>query len=267
MSKLLRCVGSAIDSCIVASAEAAKACVREILRHCTQLAGAASAFTLDLIHRPGYYARQASRFPEQPPRSHSPQPPSSCAFRPAGSRSAAGKRPAFCVWLWQRTFGLLISIAHVLLSLLLPRALFRSIVDGFGLWFCCGYSAARANHETRLRRAPSELNFQSPAPASTGFLEDACVVLISRIHRAASFLRLQVQRLFGLDPSKNAHGAAAAAAAASLTDSTQHPLQPQQQQQQQQKQKHYVDPHDCSLNSDVSARFGLSVSRLVSKAG
>ncbi len=250
---MLRFVGSSIDGCIAAGAEATKACVREIFRHCSQLTGAVSAFTLDLVHSRGYYAGQASRFSGRPPRQDSPPPPSASTFR-AVNKTSSGKKSRYYVRLLRKLLALFWSFVHVLFSLFLPRAIFGRILGNTG----------RVTAGDRLRRAPSELNFQSPSPASTGFLEDACVHILSFIDRSGAFLRRPVRYIFGLNLNNNAHpatsviastalgNAAVAAKAAAKLDTTLPPPHP---------------PQDVLLNSDVSARFGLSVSSIVSKAG
>jgi hypothetical protein len=256
---MLRFIGSSIDGCIAAGAEATKACVREIFRHCSQLTGAASAFTLDLVHSRGYYAGQASRFSGRAPRQDSPPPPSASTFRSVVNKSSVGKKTRLHSRLLQKLLALFWTFAHVLFSLFLPRSIFGRISDNAGRG-----SGGRATAGVRLRRAPSELDFQSPSPASTGFLEDACVHILSFIDRAGAFIRRPVRFVFGLNVRKGHPaddsfitssalcGAAVESQAAVKLDETQPPPPPQ---------------HDAVPITDVSSRFGLSVSSIVSKAG
>ena len=94
---MFRLIGSSIDGCIAAGTEATKACVREIFRHCSQVTGAVSAFTLDLVHSRGYYAGQASRFNGRAPRQESPPPPSASTFRAAVSKGSSVTKRRFHV--------------------------------------------------------------------------------------------------------------------------------------------------------------------------
>ena len=259
MTSIFRFVGSSIDGCIAAGTEATKACVREIFRHCSQITGAASAFTLDVVHSRGYYAGQASRFNGRTPRQDSPPPPSASPFRAVVNRSSGERRPRFHVRLIRKLLTLFWSFALVLFSLFLPRAIFRRMVG----------NAGRAAAGPRLRRAPSELNFQSSSSASTGFLEDACVHVLSFIDRSGAFLRRPVRYIFNLN-NNNSRAAAppaadptalSGAAANDAAESSDPPPNIERSQLQ------LEPPEAVPPNSDLSARFGLSVSRIVCKAG
>jgi hypothetical protein len=244
-ARMFRLIGSSVDGCIAAGAEATKACVREIFRHCSQITGAVSAFTLDLVHSRGYYAGQATRFNGRAHRQDSPPPPSASTFRGVVNKSSSGTRSRFHVRLLKRFFALLWSLAHVLFSLFLPRTIFVRFMG----------NAGRVTTGARLRRAPSELNFQSPSPASTGFFEDLCVHILSFIDRAGAFLRRPVRYIFGLNVNKSAASAASAAAlSTSLTAASEGQTANSADQPQ-------------APDSDLSARFGLSVSSIVCKAG
>jgi hypothetical protein len=257
ISRMFRFIGSSIDGCIAAGAEATKACVREIFRHCSQITGAVSAFTLDVVHSRGYYAGPASRFNGRAPRQDSPPPPSASTFRAVVNKFSGVKKPRFHARLARKMFALFLTLAHVLFSLFLPRAIFGRILGNTGR-----ATSGRATGD-RLRRAPSELNFQSLSPSSTGFLEDVCVHILSFIDRAGSLLRRPIRYMFGLDVSRGSHAlapvvtstasfnAAVETRATAKQDETQPPPQPQ----------------DVLQNSDISARFGLSVSSIVCKAG
>ena len=242
---MFRLLGSSVDGCIAAGAEATKACVREIFRHCSQITGAVSAFTLDLVHSRGYYAVQASRFNGRTPRQDAPPPPSASTFRGVVNKSSAGTRSRFHVRLLKKFFALLWSLAHVLFSLFLPSTIFVRFMG----------NAGRVTTGARLRRAPSELNFQSPSPASTGFFEDLCVHILSFIDRAGAFLRRPVRYIFGLNANKSAASASSAVAlSTSLTAAS-----------EDQTAKSIDQPQVPDF--DLSARFGLSVSSIVCKAG
>ena len=251
---IFRFVGSSIDGCIAAGTEATKACVREIFRHCSQITGAASAFTLDVVHSRGYYAGQASRFNGRAPRQDSPPPPSASPFRAVVNKSSGERRPQFHVRILRKLLALFWSVAHVLFSLFLPRAIFGRMTGNTG----------RAAAGSRLRRAPSELNFQSLSPASTGFLEDACVHVLSFIDRAGAFLRRPVRYLFRLNRSSSVHSPAPAAAPTALSAAV--GVDPAGTNLEK-AQPQLEPPEAAPPNSDLSARFGLSVSRIVCKAG
>jgi hypothetical protein len=260
--RMLRIIGSSIDGCAAAGAEATKACVREIFRHCSQVTGAVSAVTLDLVHSRGYYAGQASRFNGRAPRQESPPPPSASTFRGVVNKTSGGSRHRFYARFLRKLWALFWIIIHALFSLFLPRSIFGRIMGD------AGYAAAGS----RLRRAPSELNFQTPSPASTGFLEDACVLTLSFIDRSAAILRRSVRYVFGLNKSRAAHASvslesSAASSSTSITSRDSQKSDDFQQQQQQQKQQQQQDIDASLPHSDISARFGLSVSSIVCKAG
>jgi len=125
-------------------------------------------------------------------------------------------------------------------------------------------NTGRAAAGSRLRRAPSELNFQSLSPASTGFLEDACVHVLSFIDRAGAFLRRPVRYLFRLNRSSSVHSPAPAAAPTALSAAA--GVDPAGTNLEK-AQPQLEPPEAAPPNSDLSARFGLSVSRIVCKAG
>jgi hypothetical protein len=170
------------------------------------------------------------------------------------SKGSSVTKRRFHVRFFRKLLALFWSLAHALFSLFLPRSIFNRITG----------NAGQVTAGARLRRAPSELNFQSPSPASTGFIEDACVLILSFIDRAAACLRQPVRYVFGLNTNNGTLSAVPIPApTASNLSAVESQVVAKVDGAQQQ-------PHELDAvlpNSDVSARFGLSVSSIVCKAG